>query len=56
MIGALNVGERRLLALVDRYDARDRASRARGMLIDYSDRRLRAEIAELPDGELRGRR
>jgi N-methylhydantoinase B len=49
MIGALNVGERRLLALVDRYGAetvREGAQR----LIDYSDRRLRAEIAELPDG------
>jgi N-methylhydantoinase B len=50
MIGALTVGERRLMSLIDRYDldtVREGASR----LIDYSDRRLRAEIAELPDGE-----
>jgi N-methylhydantoinase B len=49
MIGALNVGERRLLSLVDRYDlvtVRDGAK----ALIDYSERRLRAEIEELPDG------
>ena len=30
MIGALNVGERRLLALTDRYDARDACARAHG--------------------------
>src|SRR5438874_2389580 len=49
MIGALNVGERRLLALVDRYDLATVRDGARA-LIDYSDRRLRAEIAGLPDG------
>jgi N-methylhydantoinase B len=50
MIGALTVGERRLMALIDRYGAatiREGAS----SLISYSERRLRAEIAELPDGE-----
>jgi N-methylhydantoinase B len=50
MIGALTVGERRLMALIDRYGAatiREGAS----SLIGYSERRLRAEIAELPDGE-----
>jgi N-methylhydantoinase B len=49
MIGALNVGERRLLALVDRYDlptVRDGAA----ALIEYSERRLRGEIEALPDG------
>ena len=30
MIGALNVGERRLLALVDRYDVDDGRARAHG--------------------------
>ena len=50
MIGALTVGERRLMALIDRYGlatVREGASK----LIDYSERRLRSEIAELPDGE-----
>jgi N-methylhydantoinase B len=49
MVGALRVGERRMLALCDRYDAalvRDGAAR----LIDHSERRLRAEISDLPDG------
>jgi N-methylhydantoinase B/oxoprolinase/acetone carboxylase alpha subunit len=50
MIGALNVGERRLLALADRYDL-DTVREGTRLLIDYSDRRLRAEIDELPDGE-----
>jgi N-methylhydantoinase B/oxoprolinase/acetone carboxylase alpha subunit len=49
MIGALNVGERRLLALVDRYDLDTVRSGAKA-LIDYSERRLRAEIEALPDG------
>jgi N-methylhydantoinase B len=49
MVGALRVGERRMLALCDRYDAqlvRDGAAR----LIKHSERRLRAEISDLPDG------
>lgn len=50
MIGALNIGERRLLELVDRYDLHTVVDGAR-QLIDYSDRRLRAEIDELPEGE-----
>jgi len=49
MIGALNVGERRLLALTDRYELETVREGAR-MLIDYSDRRLRAEIDEIADG------
>ncbi len=49
MIGALTVGERRLLALVDRYDAETVLDGAR-LLIEHSERRLRAEIAGLPDG------
>jgi N-methylhydantoinase B len=50
MIGALNVGERRFGVLIERYGAatvREGAQR----LIDYSERRMRAEIAELPDGK-----
>ena len=49
MIGALNVGEQRLLALVDRYEAETVIAGA-GRLIEYSERRLRAEVADLPDG------
>ena len=49
MIGALNVGDRRLLALIDRYDLNTVREGSR-MLIDYSERRLRAEIEGLPDG------
>jgi N-methylhydantoinase B/oxoprolinase/acetone carboxylase alpha subunit len=49
MIGALNVGERRLLALVDRYDLPTVRNGAKA-LIEYSERRLRSAIDELPDG------
>jgi 5-oxoprolinase (ATP-hydrolysing)/N-methylhydantoinase B len=49
MIGALNVGDRRLLALIDRYDLETVREGSR-LLIDYSERRLRAEIEGLPDG------
>jgi 5-oxoprolinase (ATP-hydrolysing)/N-methylhydantoinase B len=49
MIGALNVGDRRLQALVDRYDLATVRDGARA-LIEYSERRLRAEIEGLPDG------
>ena len=55
MVGALRVGERRFLALCDRYDTDSiRAGAAR--LIDHSERRLRAEIAELPDGDRKSTR
>jgi N-methylhydantoinase B/oxoprolinase/acetone carboxylase alpha subunit len=50
MVGALNIGERRLLELVERYDVHTVVHGAR-QLIDYSERRLRAEIVELPDGK-----
>jgi len=50
MIGALNVGERRLAALFDRYGS-DVIREGSARLIEYSEKRLRAEIAELPDGE-----
>src|SRR5881409_3370598 len=49
MIGALNVGERRLLALIDHYDLETVVEGAR-RLIEHSDGRLRAELRELPDG------
>jgi N-methylhydantoinase B/oxoprolinase/acetone carboxylase alpha subunit len=49
MIGALNVGEARLADLFERYGA-DVVTDGAERLIDHSDRRLRAEIATLPDG------
>jgi N-methylhydantoinase B len=49
MIGALNIGERRLLELGERYDLETVVEAAR-RLIDHSERRLAAEIAELPEG------
>jgi N-methylhydantoinase B/oxoprolinase/acetone carboxylase alpha subunit len=49
MIGALNVGERRLMELVDRYRG-ETVTGGAARLIDHSERRLRAEIADLPDG------
>ena len=49
MIGALNIGERRMAELVARYDLKTVVDGAH-MLIDYTERRLRAEIAELPEG------
>jgi len=49
MIGALNVGEQRLLSLAGRYDLATLREGTRA-LIDYSERRLRAEIEALPDG------
>lgn len=49
MVGALNIGERRFLELGQRYDLATVVEGAR-RLIDYSERRLAAEIAELPQG------
>ncbi|MFT4038052.1 MAG: hydantoinase B/oxoprolinase family protein [Thermomicrobiales bacterium] len=50
MIGSLEIAERRMAELAERYDPAV-ISRATELLKDYSERRLRAEIAELPDGE-----
>jgi N-methylhydantoinase B/oxoprolinase/acetone carboxylase alpha subunit len=50
MIGSLNVGEARVLELIDRYDLQTIVEGA-ATLNDYSERRMRAEIEELPDGE-----
>ena len=52
MIGALNVGERRLHALIDRYDLAT-VSEGAQQLVDHSERRMRAEISDLPDGVYR---
>ncbi|MEA2594922.1 MAG: N-methylhydantoinase [Thermomicrobiales bacterium] len=50
MIGSLETAERRIRELAERYPV-DLIERATADLMDYSERRLRAEIAELPDGE-----
>ena len=50
MIGALNVGERRAAGAVRALRARRPSRAAPRRLIDYSERRMRAEIADLPDG------
>jgi N-methylhydantoinase B/oxoprolinase/acetone carboxylase alpha subunit len=50
MIGSLETAERRIRELAERYPI-DLIERATADLMDYSERRLRAEIAELPDGE-----
>jgi N-methylhydantoinase B/oxoprolinase/acetone carboxylase alpha subunit len=49
MIGALNIGDRRLTELVGRYGLKT-VIEGSHQLIDYSERRLRAELAELPEG------
>lgn len=50
MIGSLEIAERRMSELAQRYDP-ELISQATALLMDYSERRLRAEIADLPDGE-----
>ena len=50
MIGSLTVAERRLHQLLDRYGF-DTVIGAGKQLMDYAERRMRAEIAEIPDGE-----
>ena len=49
MIGSLFVGERRVMELIDRHGLEQ--FRVLGEAIkDYSERRMRAEISEMPDG------
>ena len=50
MIGSLQTAERRIREMCRRYDLA-LIEQATAELMDYSERRLRAEIAELPDGE-----
>jgi N-methylhydantoinase B len=50
MIGSLEMAERRIGELTERYDP-SMIEQATAELMDYSERRLRAEIRELPDGE-----
>ena len=48
-VAAIRRGERRLLELVDKYGA-DVVRTFFGRYIDYTERRVRAEIEDLPDG------
>ncbi len=50
MIGSLNIAERRLEELLDRYGFDDTLAAGK-QLLDYSERRMRAEIREIPNGE-----
>ena len=49
MIGSLSIAEDRLLKLLERYDA-DLLAEASEALLNYSERWMRAEIREIPDG------
>jgi N-methylhydantoinase B/oxoprolinase/acetone carboxylase alpha subunit len=49
MIGSLNVGEARVAALLERFGLAE-FERLSDALLDYSERRMRAEIAAIPDG------
>jgi N-methylhydantoinase B/oxoprolinase/acetone carboxylase alpha subunit len=49
MIGSLTIAEERLLKLVERYGA-DVLAQAANELLDYSERWMRAEIREIPNG------
>ena len=49
MIGAVDLGERRTVEIIRKY-GKDVFSRTCRDLMDYSERRMRAEIASLPDG------
>jgi N-methylhydantoinase B len=49
MIGSLSIAEDRLLKLLERYDA-DLLENASHQLLDHSERWMRAEIREIPDG------
>ena len=50
MIGSLNIAERRLLKLMDKY-GKDELRAASKQLMDHSERWMRAEIERIPDGE-----
>jgi N-methylhydantoinase B/oxoprolinase/acetone carboxylase alpha subunit len=49
MIGSLHVGERRIQELLDKHGV-ERFKALGEAIKDYSERRMRAEIAEMPDG------
>ncbi|MCY4087489.1 MAG: hydantoinase B/oxoprolinase family protein [Actinomycetia bacterium] len=49
MIGSLHIGERRMIEAAAKYGV-DRLHEITEAMKDYSERRMRAEIAEMPDG------
>jgi N-methylhydantoinase B/oxoprolinase/acetone carboxylase alpha subunit len=49
LIGALNIGERRVLELVEKYGVEEYLAITEAVK-DYAERRMRVEIAEMPDG------
>jgi N-methylhydantoinase B len=52
MIGSLYVGEERVIELLEKYGV-SQFREIKEAIKDYSERRMRAEIAEMPDGEYR---
>jgi N-methylhydantoinase B len=54
MIACNNVARSRMLALFEKY-GHETVDRACGMLIDQSERQLRARLLELPDGQWQSR-
>ena len=52
MIGSLSIAENRLLSLIERYGA-DVLAQAGRQLLDYSERWMRGEIREIPNGVYR---
>ena len=53
MVGSINVGERRIRELIDRRGA-PMVARYMRALQDHAERRMRAEIANIPNGVYRG--
>ncbi|WP_258599247.1 hydantoinase B/oxoprolinase family protein [Mesorhizobium sp. AR07] len=49
LIAAIDLGERRMIDLVRKHGV-ERFRETVGDLLDYSERRMRAEIAKIPDG------
>jgi N-methylhydantoinase B len=54
MLGACRVAERRVREVIDKYGF-DAVLEAVNYTLDYSERRLRSEIAKWPDGDYAGR-
>jgi N-methylhydantoinase B len=54
-IGAVNLGERRLLALLAQYGP-ETLHRATDEILDATERRVRANLSAIPDGEYRAER
>jgi len=49
LISAVDLGEQRMKGLFEKYGV-DKVKETTSDLLDYSERRMRAEIAEIPDG------